>query len=386
MTETVLWTGCIVLAGTLGAMAARAVRLPAACGAMAGGLLTSVGVNSLGLMPQALDLLDLRAALVAFVCLLAGVEIDLTRLVKDRRSIAAAVGAQCLLVGGLVALAGLMLGYPPRISLLLAVCLMATSPTALMAVASELRASGHLTRRLLAQSGIGLLAALALMHFVFFITSPQGEIGSFLLSVVVGAVMGFVILVPLSRMSQRGAMVTGAATGALVLALVARGLGPRLEQVAAMSIIAGFIVGNFSSNRDSIRDALRDVGLPCVIALFAVAGFGLQAGELAAGLGSGLALLAARAAGLMLAGAVTPGGGAGIVQGLAQLPAAGITSGGALAAMTTMSLVAAATAVPALWEGFVVAAAASELFGMIAARWVLARAGEAPLAEQVTVR
>src|SRR5262245_27626633 len=117
MTGTVLWVGCIMLAGAAGAMAARAVRLPAACGALAGGFVVSACAGTMA--AQRSDLRDFSLLILAFVCITAGAGIDLTHLMRNGRSIFAGVVVQVVLVTALVALAAIWLGFGTHAALAL---------------------------------------------------------------------------------------------------------------------------------------------------------------------------------------------------------------------------------------------------------------------------
>ena len=87
--------------------------------------------------------------------------------------------------------------------------------------------------------------------------------------------------------------------------------------------------------------------------------------------------------GLLLAGLLTTGGRAGMLQALAQLPVAGVTSGGALSALPMITIVV-FQAAKFPWQGVLAAAVASEFLGMILARWAVARAGEFSSVDEAT--
>lgn len=358
MTEPVLWAGLVMLAGALGAMAARAVRLPAASGALGSGLILAAAGRAGGWAAPWPDLGIYRLVLTVFLCFLLGTEMDLTRLARMARPLVSLSIAQAAAVLAFVCAACLWLGMGWNDSFLISAGAVAASPAALVAVSSEARARGDFTQRLYALTSLGLLIGIILFDLV----APM-ELVRLAESLVLGAVCGAVIMIPLSRMATRGAIVTCAGAGMLLLSAAARG-GSRPGSAALMSVVAGFVAGNLLPNRDLIRDALREVTLPAAVSLFAIAGSMLPDEPIVGILVSSILVVAARGAGLFMAGALVRGPAEGLTQAAALLPMAGVT-----AMVVTSSRYGVAITL-------IVAGLLSEAVGMSGIRWGLVRSGE----------
>jgi len=368
MPDAVLWTGILMLAGSAAAMAARSLRAPAAVGALLGGFVLSAAVRGSGVTAIP-DLWMLHYPLLAFLCFLLGAEIDLRRLVTAGRSILISALVQAIAVVALVGGAGLALGLDLRTSLLLGAALTPTCPAALAAVSAELRARGDLTQRLMATSSVGLLMAMG----IFWAAGRHPLLTWTPIDLAVGAGGGLAILMPLSRMTSRGAIAACAGAGSLFLALVVAQPAPAVEGLAMMAILAGFMTGNLTPNRDLIRDVLGDLALPVTVALFAISGARVHSPGLAAAVLPGLLLVGARAAGLALAGTLARGPVPGLRQALAQVPFAGeISLGPMLYLILEM--------IPGARVSYAIPVAASLMaaaLGMIGTRWAIATSGEA---------
>jgi len=374
MSEPVLWLGFIMAAGALGAMAARAARLPAISGALVGGL--AVSLLATAVSAQRPDLRYADYLLVAFLCFMAGADIDLTHLARNRRSILAGVMAQTVLVTALVMLAALALRFDLRAALAIGVCLSAGSPAVVFAVSTELRAHGDLSQRLLCLSSLSLLPALAVLLFMRDMALPSGA-ALLLVEAAVAAAIGLVILIPVSRMSLRGAIVAAALAGSVIVALTQRWeVSPRPADLAILTILAGFLVATLSANRDVVRSALRDVAPACAVMVFALVGWYLTADELAAGVAGGLLLLAARIVGLLLAGLMAAGRRDALAEALGQIPMGGLTGSGLVMLMLFNG------GAPERYQIPHVAIWLSGLVGAVTTRWALGRAGEAGAAEE----
>jgi len=369
MDDAVLWTGLLLLAGTAAAMAGLALKLPAATGALMGGFLLAAALRGADLLAQQPATAWLSSMLLALLCFLLGAEIDLTRIARMRQSILVTATAQAVCVTALVGLAGAALGLGWRVSAILGAAAAATSPAALMAVASEARARGEMTQRILTLAPLSLLAAIALGATLSgdarWAAMTAGALAA-------GIACGLVILAPLSRLTSRGAIVSCAAGGAFLLAgastLTSQGMS--LPLTAAIS---GFMAGSFIPNRENVRDVLRDLALPCTVALFAIEGAGPLKQDLSRSFYAALLVVAARAAGLFLAGALARGN-QGSREAAAQIPMAAMTSGAIPGLLILREPEAADAAAILLAAGFI-----STATGMIGTRWALLRSGEAPL-------
>jgi len=369
MPDAVLWTGILMLAGSAAAMASRALRAPAAVGALLGGFVLSAAMRGAGVTTFP-DLRMIYFPLLAFLCFLLGAEIDLGRIVRTGRSILIAALVQGIAVAALVCGAGLSLGLGLKTSLFLGAALTPACPAALAAVSSELRARGDLAQRLMATSTVGLLMAMGLFCAA---GTPWFRFWDTPVDLAAGAVFGLVILMPLSRMTSRGAIAACAGAGSLLLSVFVVRPVPAVEDLAMMAILAGFLTGNLTPNRDLIRDVLRDLALPVTVALFAISGTYVHSPGLSGAVLPGLLLVGARVSGLVLAGLLARGRVEGLRQALAQVPFAGEIS---LGPVLYLSL----EMVPGVSVSYTIPMAASFLaaaLGMIGTRWAIAKSGEA---------
>jgi len=368
MQDPILWTGLVMLAGTLGAMAARLARLPAACGALLGGLLLGWTADPLGIVRP--DYGFIKSLLLAFVCLVLGAEIDLTMLARAGRRIIGDVAVQMMAVTAGVCLAGILCGLPWYGALLVGLAFSATSPTAMIAVASEAGARGPFTQRMLVMSSLTLLIASLL---VYVLEAPRQFLMHDLLLILLAGVVGLVMLVPLSRIETRGAMTACVAMGSFLLALLAPGYP--IASLAITAYLCGFLAANVLPNRQILRDVLRALALPAVLLLFAGSAAFSDQLDLLAGLLMGILLLAGRLAGLFLAGMLTQGRAEGVRHAVAQIPIAGLSCAGPV--MLVLVWLVSKGQIP---SGSLFAALfLSELIGMIGTRVALRRTGEGPL-------
>jgi hypothetical protein len=376
MSDVVLWTGALVSAGSIAGIVSRSVKVPAAAGALAGGFaLAWAGGGGLA-VPGADPLALLRSMLLAYVCFLLGTELDLTRAVRAARSAALGAVASGLSVLALVWGAMALLRIDPTSSLILAAAASGASPAAAIALLSEARARGERAQRILLGAAVG---------FLFSIVATGAAIGStrhligWAAALGIGLACGLIILMPMSRLSARGAMAACVGAGTLILT----GAGSRILEsdagVALASIAAGLVAGNLTSNRDGIRDAVLDLSFPAVVAFFAIMGPALLAiaesrpgGEAAGTLIAGsLLVAAARIAGLVIAGIATRRRD-GMPEALALAPIALLGPGLAASAAPADPRV-----LPILAGGVLV----TQIAGMAAARWMMIRAGAIPSEE-----
>jgi len=371
MANPILEAAVLIGAGTAGAMAARAARLPAAAGSLAAAGLFVQGWRLLKPDAVRADLSFVLLILLAFLGLLAGASVDIHRLLRDRRGIPVDFAARAAAVAVSVWLIGLGLGLDGRSAIILAAAAMALSPAAVAAVTGEMRARGDLTQDLLAAAPASLL--LSVVATALIVTPPR--VWLLLASLVpAGAACGLVILIPLSRMATRGAVLAGAGMGAVLLAGVATRVGAPGASVMLMSILAGSMAGSLIPNRAIVRDALGDLGTPCAIALFALAAPVLMPPRAAALLPAALLVVGGRLAGLLLPGILAGRGAAAIAGAAARLPMAGMLAASVLAMAPAGSPIG-DERLPGvlLLAGFL-----SEAAGMAGTRWALAASGEAP--------
>ena len=368
--DSTLWTGLVMLVGTLVAMATRKMKLPAASGALVGGLLLGWISNPLGILRPDYGLT--KNLLLAFVCFVLGAAIDMTALVKaGRRMIGAAVLQMATVTTG-VTLVALVCGLSSQSALMVGLAFSASSPVTIAAVAAEVGARGSFTQRALILSALTLPISALL---IYAITAPRMFMLHDLLLILLSGVVGLVMLVPLSRIETRGAMTACVALGTSLLALLTPGYP--VTSLAVMAYLCGFMAVNLLPNREILRDALRSLALPGALLLFAgVAAFSDQL-DLLTGIAAGLLLLAGRVVGLCVAGTLAFGRTEGLRHAAAQIPIAGLSCAGPI-----MLILVWAAAQPGIPPGSIFAALLfSELTGLIGGRWALRRAGESPLLE-----
>ena len=351
--------------GALGAIVARAIRLPEASGAMLSGLLLVTAARAGG-WEAAPRLGWLRWSLVALLCFGLGAEIDLTRLTRKPASLVTMALAQAVAVAALAGGLGLAAGMGRDGSLLLAAGCLAASPAALIAVATASRSRGDLTQTILCLCPPGLLLAFVLS------ASSNGSpeaLAHLALALGLATLCGLTILMPLSRMATRSAMATVIGAGMALLAGCAR-LWPEPGLLPLMAILAGFMTGSLLPNRDLVRDVLHDAVAPGSLALFALAGSSFLIESLAAALVLGTLMLAARAAGLLVAAAA-------LRRPAIRMAAAMLPMAGAGVAIVSLRADVAPAATALLAAAFL-----GEAAGMAATRWALGRSGEAALAAE----
>ncbi len=364
MIGTVLWLAILMTVGSLLALASRRLGVPSATGALAGGFAAAAAARGAGL-----DVLSdhsvILSLLVAYVSFLLGTELDLRRLVDSSRSMLGTLLAQMLIVIPLVFGVGLALGMDPVSSLVLGSAAAAASPTSLIAVTAETRARGDRTQRLLALAPLSLVSALLAFSATL---SSIGPALSLLAAILIGGFCGLVILMPLSRMVSRGAIIACLAGGAVLLSLTSAIVVPHPAVLVTASALAGFLSGNLTPNREEIHGALRDSSLPCFISLFVLLGSMAVRWDLpAVWLGAVLVVLA-RGAGLMLAGLAARRSTEGLIEGLALLPMGGLLASVSLRSTPTP---------PWIIDTLLTAGLLSQATGMILTRWALLRSGEA---------
>ncbi len=380
MSDPILWIGVALLAGALGSLAARRAMVPAAAGALLAGLgfawIVPLAGGPEAAPPVAEWLLTFLAAMLGLAL---GAEIDLARAIRSRRALLTLGVLQAAAVCGLVCLTGRgVLDLTWGSALLLGAAAAGPSPAAAIAVVSEARARGDLGQGMLALAAFGLALACAAGGLA---TSPARAVAGAAVHLVAGAVCGGVLLVPLSRMTARGAILGCLAAGALLATSVASLLGPSSGNAVLVAIPAGLAATALIPNRSAVREALRDVTLPCAIAYFALGGAAWPSPGPAAGPAAALLVLAARGAGLaaaaLIAGAVLRRAEwrrrDALLLGLGLVP---IAEGG----LSLPSIVSAARSEAAAFSDPIdllrAAGIASMLAGLAAAGWAVRRSGE----------
>ncbi len=388
MGDPVFWTGLVTLVGAAAAVASRAFRIPAACGALvsAAVLVQALGFSSrLAEIPYADDGVRLTGYVaLALLCLLAGAEIRPGALAGAGRSLLLGAATQAGAVAFAVFMVGRFLGMESPEAAILAAAALAASPAAIVATAAEGRAHGATTQRALLLSSLSIAISLLAVGLL----DARGErpwrdvLGGLPLSLLLGCIGGLVIVVPLSRMTSRPAVVACLAAGSFLLVGLARAAMEGQGHLVVMTLTAGLAVGSLCANRTLVREALRDLAFPCAIVLFALSGTALPEAPLSMITLGAAAVFAARALALGAAAAVTRGPRRGMNEAATLIPMMPVAPVAATGATLAMPLVAGAFVpqgdgqqgeLAAILLG---AALLSVIVGTIATRRALARAGE----------
>ncbi len=328
MANPILQTAALIGAGTVGAMAARSIRLPAAAGSLIAAAAFVWGRHLVSPDAGRPDLTFLLLMLLAFMGLLAGACVDLNHLVRNHRGIVTGFVSRAVLVFGTVWLTGIGLGLDSRSAAILGAAATALSPAAVIAVTTQVRSRGDLTQDLLATAPSSLMLALL---SVLLLAAPSRApilLGGILIA---GVLAGLVIVVPLSRMARRGSILAASGGAAALLAGVSTHLGASTGSVMLASALAGFMAGNLIPNRAIVRDALSDAGTPAAIVLFALGASIVAVPEPATLITASVLVVGARLAGLLLPGILTGRGAAGVASAAARLPMPGMLAASALA-------------------------------------------------------
>jgi Kef-type K+ transport system membrane component KefB len=291
----------LVSAYLLGAVAER-VRLPRLSGYLLFGLLCGPYLLNLITTTMARDLQVVNGFALAFIALVAGLELNLQRLRTQLRAVVIVGGA--VMLGALALLTLLLWIIWPSLplgdagegaaqfaaALLTAVLIVSFSPTVTIAVITESRASGtysELVMAIVIVADLLLIVVFALgLQFARFTTATMSPdvgvgvqlswelLGSLAFGGIVGAAFG-------AYLRWIGREVTLALLGVCaVLAMVAPLL--HLELIVA-ALVAGLVVENVATPEgDSLRAAMEKGALPVIVAFFAAAGASLELDVLAA--------------------------------------------------------------------------------------------------------
>jgi len=390
-------------AGLLGAKVAQLLRLPSVTGFICVGLL--LGPSGLNLIREEhlsenlSHFAEIALMLIAFGI---GEHLDWRKLRKSARSVGYASvfeswGACLLVAAGTFAAAWLTRVGPDEWTLREYICLAAllggvataTAPAATFHVMRELRASGPLTRTLMAvvalDDGLAIIifgVVLAVVGTVvgaaeggLAIAIGHGIIES-LGSVFVGIICGLLIDLFVHRLKRRGEMLTAGLALILLTGEGSRALGlsPLLAGMAA-----GFTIVNRDRRDVRVFRTINDFEPPIYALFFTLAGAHLRLSALLVAGAVGLAYAFLRPAGKMT-GAYIGSRMAGAPEavrkylGFALVPQAGVAIGLIFLIQSNPELSSyAAIVTPVVLAGVVL----SELVGPLAAKFAVVRAGEA---------
>jgi Kef-type K+ transport system membrane component KefB len=364
-----LAVGLLLILGYLGGRAANAVKLPRVSGYLLAGMLLSPSLSHI-LSRQLItrDLYIITEIALGIIAYLIGGSLILERLKRLGKSIiwitffqagAAFLVTAALLIPTLPLLTGLrgpgggLLGTYLPMALVIGAISVATAPAAILAIISELKASGAFTSILLGvialDDGLAIIifalaatAARSLMDpgAVSWIRMVGGAVGQISLSLLLGIVAGMVLKF-IARMVHRREALMMVILGILFSTIgVAASLG-----VSALlaNMVVGFIIANLERRRHEFFSVVEQIEEPLYGLFFALAGAHIELGVLkSAGL-LAIVIVVARMAGKLLGTWV----GAKVSQapkkvkkylGLALLPKAGVTVGLVLVAQEIFPL------------------------------------------------
>lgn len=286
--------GFLLLAGFVAGELARELRLPRITGYLVIGI--AFGPHTLGLFPgEAVDFSLINEIALSLIALQAGGELRLERLRSRFRTIGAITGLQILtIIIGVTALVylgselfpflrGLPDGKVLAAALVFGLVAVATSPAATIAVITEMRARGAVADTVLGVCVVKDVAVLLLIAVVMptatvliepargFDFSQLGEIVLvILLALIVGALVGWVIILYLKRLNVQPVLFVLAV--AFIVVEAAHTMGLESESYILMSMAGGFVVQNRSVQGPVFIEALEANSLPLYALFFALAG------------------------------------------------------------------------------------------------------------------
>jgi Kef-type K+ transport system membrane component KefB len=301
--SAVLWVSLtIVLAGLIGEIAYRRFLLPRVVGyALVGTVIASfgLGIAGSGINPSLRLIVDLALALLLFEL---GCRIDLSWLRRNPWLLATSL-AEAALTFVVVRTALVWAGLEPQAATPAAAIAIATSPAVVMRVASEFRASGQVTERLIVLSGLNTLYAVLATKFVLGWLHAEYLDNSlvallhpgYLLagSALVAALLAGSVALIARKLDLKNENSTLLLIGLILLALAVT----RMANLSTLMVplLAGMILRNSSPRPWIWPRHFGTAGGALVLLLFVVTGSVWSLDALATGLLAGLVLIAARA-------------------------------------------------------------------------------------------
>ena len=300
--SAVLWVSLtLVLAGLLGELAFRSLRLPRVVGyATVGAIVAAFGEGiSGGVMNPSLRLIvDLSLALLLFEM---GSRINLRWLRRNPWLLATSL-AEAALTFVLVHLTLVWFGVEARIASAAAAIAIASSPAVVMRVAAEFNSSGQVTERLILLTGLNMLYAVLATNFVFGFLHAQYA-GSWITALahpayLLGgsAVVAALLALAVSQLSRRLDLLNENST-LLLLGMILLALS--VTKMANLStlivpLLAGLILRNTSERPWVWPRHFGTAGGVLVLMLFVISGSVWSAESIAIGIGLGMAIIVTR--------------------------------------------------------------------------------------------
>ena len=299
---TALALGFALIAAALAGTLFERIHLPRLSGYLVFGLVCGPYLANIITRPMARDLQFVNGLAISLIALIAGLELNYSRL-KPRLGAMLKLGSGTLLLMYAVLLPALWLAWPwlpiqpeatgaarMALTLLFTTIVVSFSPTVTIAVIADTRARGPLAEMVLALVVIADLALIVLftlsMQFVRWTSGtdlPEDAsllarlsweiFGSLAFGAAFGAIFAFYLRVVGRELT----------IALLALCVALSELGPlfHFEPLLA-SLAAGLVVENIAApSGDSLRDAVERGALPVLIVFFAAAGASLQLDALA---------------------------------------------------------------------------------------------------------
>ncbi len=334
--------GALLLAGFAGGKLAARLRLPAISGFVVAGLV--LGPSVLNVVPDHVveSLAPVPHIALGLIAITIGSEFRIAKLRQTGRNILIITTVQLLSAFAAVSVVLRLFGAPLPMALLLGAIASATAPAATVAIASELRARGHMVSTL-----FGIVAlddAFCIMLFGFVMAAAAAMVGTsyggpagmvlhpvreILTSIAIGLTFGYVVhRLVLDRKRNNEIIVI-----VLGFVLITSGITVSIHVSPLIAnMMMGFALVNLSSKNTRVMRVLEPLTPPIYAAFFALAGTELDIRTLATSGTLGLVYLGSRALG-KYGGAFL---GASIAResrttrnylGLALLPQAGVAIG-----------------------------------------------------------
>lgn len=334
--NAVLWVSLtIVVAGLLGELAFRWLRLPRVVGYAAVGTIVSAfgqGIAGAQMNASLRLIVDLALALLLFEM---GCRINL-RWLRTNPWLLATSLLESALTFVLVLLALSWLGIGMRFALPAAAISMATSPAVVMRVASEMKASGQVTERLVLLSGLNTFYAVLASKFVVgwlhaeysgsWTTAFAHPLYLLAGSAIVAAILAFAVAQLARRLDLRNENSTLLLLGMILLALAVTKMANL--STLLVPLLAGLILRNTTERPWIWPRHFGTAGGVLVLMLFVITGSVWSAQSLAAGAAAGIVLIVARSVAKIAATVALSGPSGismpkGLALGIAMTPVSG---------------------------------------------------------------
>jgi Kef-type K+ transport system membrane component KefB len=299
--------GALLLAGFAGGKLAARVKLPAVSGYVVAGLV--LGPSILNVVPDHVveSLAPVPHIALGLIAITIGSEFRLAKLRQTGRNILIITVVQLMTTFAAVSVALYAFGAPLPMALLLGAIASATAPAATVAIASELRARGHMVSTLFGV--VALDDAFAIMLFGFVMAAAAAMVGTvhggplamvvhplreILISLGIGLVMGYVVhRLVLNRKRNNEIIVI-----VLGFVLVTSGITVSIHVSPLIAnMMMGFALVNLSSRNTRVMRILEPLTPPIYAAFFALAGTELDIRTLATTGVLGFVYLGSRALG-----------------------------------------------------------------------------------------